>query len=97
MFFENRAGLVKESGLATYDGNGLGSCCSCISVVGLILSAQSFMYGEFDPGSGRTLAACLRNASRAGLTLSGVNLAANGRVTRKQPALKTGTTSRKVC
>ena len=24
------------------------------------------MYGEFDPGSGRTLAACLRNASRAG-------------------------------
>lgn len=22
-------------------------------------------YGEFDPGSGRTLAACLRNASRA--------------------------------
>jgi len=22
-------------------------------------------YGEFDPGSGRTLATCLRNASRA--------------------------------
>jgi len=25
------------------------------------------LYGEFDPGSGRTLAACLRNASRAGM------------------------------
>ena len=49
--------------------------------------------GEFDPGSGRTLAACLRNASRAGEQ----SLAANGRVTRKQPARKTGTTARKGC
>ena len=49
--------------------------------------------GEFDPGSGRTLAACLRNASRAGEQ----SLAANGRVTRKQSARKTGTTVRKDC
>ena len=25
---------------------------------------SEYFYGEFDPGSGRTLAACLRNASR---------------------------------
>ena len=31
----------------------------------------SFSDGEFDPGSGRTLAACLRNASRAGSNPSG--------------------------
>ena len=85
--------------------------------------------GEFDPGSGRTLAACLKNASRAVpvfhrqertgnrtrrererslfglrgvlfemLCLScgwSIGIAANGRVTRKQPAPKTGTTPRK--
>ena len=28
-----------------------------------------FIYGEFDPGSGRTLAACLRNASRTGVVV----------------------------
>ena len=26
--------------------------------------SQQFIYGEFDPGSGRTLAACLTHASR---------------------------------
>ena len=37
-------------------------------------------FGEFDPGSGRTLAACLTHASRAGQCLeqSGCWLAANG-------------------
>ena len=34
---------------------------------------QRFFYGEFDPGSGRTLAACLTHASRAG-TSGGVTL-----------------------
>lgn len=52
-----------------------------------------FIHGEFDPGSGRTLATCLRNASRTGEQ----SLVANGRVTRGQPALKRGTTVRKVC
>ena len=52
---------------------------------------HQFSDGEFDPGSGRTLAACLRNASRAEEQSS----AANGRVTRKQPARKTGITFRK--
>ena len=40
------------------------------------------LIGEFDPGSGRTLAACLTHASRAGLTavslLTAGNLAADG-------------------
>ena len=27
---------------------------------------KNFLYGEFDPGSGRTLAACLTHASRTG-------------------------------
>ena len=31
----------------------------------------SFIDGEFDPGSGRTLAACLTHASRANLRVSG--------------------------
>jgi hypothetical protein len=34
--------------------------------------------GEFDPGSGRTLAACLTHASRAERPLSGGTRAANG-------------------
>ena len=36
------------------------------------------IYGEFDPGSGRTLAACLTHASRARPSLRGGVLAANG-------------------
>ena len=58
---------------------------------------RSFQYfiGEFDPGSGRTLAACLIHASRADLKRSLLLwwLAADGWVTRRQPALKFGTTT----
>ena len=36
------------------------------------------IYGEFDSGSGRTLAACLTHASRTGLATSVVGLVANG-------------------
>ena len=31
----------------------------------LVVVERRYTYGEFDPGSGRTLATCLRNASRA--------------------------------
>ena len=63
----------------------------------LLCECLIISYGEFDPGSGRTLAACLRNASRAkSRVLAPEDLAANGRVTRKQPALKTGIAHRKV-
>ena len=47
---------------------------------------KSFLDGEFDPGSGRTLAARLTHASRAVKAASAVHRAANGRVTRGQPA-----------
>ena len=47
---------------------------------------KSFLDGEFDPGSGRTLAARLTHASRAVKAASAVHKAANGRVTRGQPA-----------
>ena len=40
---------------------------------GLRARDLTVLYGEFDPGSGRTLAACLTHASRAG-TSSGVTL-----------------------
>ena len=44
----------------------------------VFLSDQIF-YGEFDPGSGRTLAACLIHASRAELgELAPSSLAADG-------------------
>ena len=49
-------------------------------------------FWEFDPGSGRTLAACLTHASRTGLIPSGINLVANGWVTREEPAFQWGTT-----
>ena len=42
--------------------------------------------GEFDPGSGRTLAACLTHASHGGSQ----EQPANGCVTREQPALVWG-------
>lgn len=35
----------------------------------LVLSGRLVLFGEFDPGSGRTLAACLTHASRTGLLL----------------------------
>jgi hypothetical protein len=31
----------------------------------LVFLSDQIFYGEFDPGSGRTLAACLTHASRA--------------------------------
>ena len=40
--------------------------------------ARTIVIGEFDPGSGRTLAACLMYASRAEFIPSGVSSAANG-------------------
>lgn len=49
--------------------------------------------GEFDPGSGRTLAACFIHASRAthiGKVTFWYDGAANGCVTREQPTPKTG-------
>src|SRR6266508_1255447 len=49
-----------------------------------------FFNGEFDPGSGRTLAACLTHASRAVNRASARGSAANGCVTRGQPAPDSG-------
>src|SRR4051794_520202 len=43
-----------------------------------VLSCDQIIYGEFDPGSGRTLAACLTHASRARPLLREGVLAANG-------------------
>src|SRR5829696_8775776 len=42
-----------------------------------VLSRDQIIYGELDPGSGRTLAACLTHASRARPALRGGVLAAN--------------------
>ena len=39
-----------------------GLACYWVGLVFLFL----FLFGEFDPGSGRTLAACLTHASRTG-------------------------------
>jgi hypothetical protein len=50
------------------------------------------LYGEFDPGSGRTLAACLTHASRTVNRASARGSVANGCVTRGQPASDTGIT-----
>ena len=49
-------------------------------------------YEEFDPGSGRTLAARLTHASRTERFPSGDRLVADGRVTREQPAFQRGIT-----
>ena len=42
------------------------------------LGWQTILHGEFDPGSGRTLAARLTHASRARTSPSGLGTAANG-------------------
>ena len=76
--------LISRYAFVFYQGHSLSECLN---------SHTRFIFGEFDPGSGRTLAACLKNASR---TRTSVRVA-NGRVTRKQPALKWGTTLRKGC
>ena len=47
---------------------------------------------EFDPGSGRTLAARLTHASRTGERSLLLELVADGWVTREQPAFQRGTT-----
>ena len=52
---------------------------------------------EFDPGSGRTLAACLTHASRTGYDSSELYLVANGWVTREQPASLRGITTGNGC
>ena len=48
------------------------------------------MFKEFDPGSGRTLAARLTHASRTSGDPSGLKLVADGGVTREEPALQRG-------
>ena len=55
-------------GLLVFVMSGLDSFGS-IFVVGTIV--QQVFVGEFDPGSGRTLAACLTHASRAERPLRG--------------------------
>src|SRR5439155_12045368 len=52
----------------------------------------SDLYGEFDPGSGRTLAARLTHASRTVNGASAPGSVANGCVTRGQPAPDPGIT-----
>jgi hypothetical protein len=61
-------------------------------------SGERDLDGEFDPGSGRTLAACLKHASRTRSIHSfgsGEDRVANGCVTREEPAPETGITLRK--
>src|SRR5215207_6949116 len=62
------------------------------SVTTFVPTELFLLYGEFDPGSGRTLAARLTHASRTGFTPSGVDPVANGCVTREQPAHAWGIT-----
>jgi hypothetical protein len=54
----------------------------CADSFGECVNSLGFLHrvfvGEFDPGSGRTLAACLIHASRTGSLLSGGGLVANG-------------------
>ena len=52
--------VVWFSGLFTDCCSGLASCFVVWGLVGVLL----VLFGEFDPGSGRTLAACLTHASR---------------------------------
>ena len=52
------------------------------TVIQRVLEVGSTFLWEFDPGSGRTLAACLTHASRARRFPSGMILAADGWVTR---------------
>jgi hypothetical protein len=58
----------------------------------LFEKAKEFINGEFDPGSGRTLAACLTHASR-GLARA----LAHGCVTRRQSAPHTVITGLTAC
>ena len=62
-------------------------------------SAWAKSNGEFDPGSGWTLAACLIHASRTKTveSLLLTDLVANGWVTRREPAHVPGITDGNVC
>ena len=60
------------------------------------------LFREFDPGSGRTLAACLTHASRTEIRADSkvacywtflCILVADGRVTREEPAFQRGITN----
>ena len=59
---------------------------------------KNTIFREFDPGSGRTLAACLTHASRTKFIWNAtsvkwsLNLVADGWVTREQPAFQRGIT-----
>lgn len=55
-------GLV---GVVGFFGNSMILASFLLVVCLLGFALHSFFYGEFDPGSGRTLAACLTHASRA--------------------------------
>ena len=57
----------------------------------------AFLDGEFDPGSGRTLAACLTHASRTMKWSLLHGLVANGWGTREKPASDFGITNGNVC
>jgi hypothetical protein len=59
---------------------------------GTDLSVPIDLYGEFDPGSGRTLAVRLTHASRTVNRASARGSVANGCVTRGQPAPDPGIT-----
>ena len=63
--------VVWFSGLFTDCCSGLASCFVVWGLVGVLL----VLFGEFDPGSGRTLAACLTHASR---TVKGPVFAGSG-------------------
>ena len=63
--------VVWFSGLFTDCCSGLASCFVVWGLVGVLL----VLFGEFDPGSGRTLAACLTHASR---TVKGLVFAGSG-------------------
>ena len=75
--------MIVGSGLvfwACWDGlrADLGGFFGCLGWC--VVCLDWFFFGEFDPGSGRTLAACLTHASRTGLVpfFLGVGLVANG-------------------
>jgi hypothetical protein len=64
------------AGRAFFGLAGLGFFGKVFCLLGLFVFLQVFV-GEFDPGSGRTLAACLTHASRAERPFLGTR-AANG-------------------
>jgi hypothetical protein len=55
------AGCLCSAGFVTLCGYG---CLLRVLLLGGVRGATMYINGEFDPGSGRTLAACLTHASR---------------------------------